>query len=136
MAGLRRLVSLGLFLIFGLATVSSAQTFRGGISGRISDTSGGVLPGVAVTATNNATGGSASTTSSDSGDFSCPDLPLGTYTGEAALAGCQTLKVTVEVTVSRISALDLKMGLSQVSETVQVSAGTLLLDTVSTALSN
>jgi outer membrane receptor protein involved in Fe transport len=136
MAGWRRLVSLGLFLTFGLATVSHAQTFRGGISGRISDTSGAVLPGVAVTATNDATGVARSTTSSDSGDFSFPDLPLGTYTVEATLTGFQTLKVTVEVTVSRISALDLKMGLSQVSETVQVSAGALLLDTVSTALSN
>src|SRR5262245_44066725 len=132
-----RLVPPCLFvLLLAIATVSHAQTFRGGISGRISDTSGGVLPGVSVTATNNATGVSRTTTTSDSGDFSFPDLPLGTYTVEAALAGFQTLKVTVEVTVSRISSLDLKMGLSQVSETVQVSAGALLLDTVSTALSN
>jgi outer membrane receptor protein involved in Fe transport len=119
-----------------VVSVAQAQTFRGGISGRIADTSGGVLPGVSVTATNNATGVSRTTTTSDSGDFSFPDLPLGTYTVEATLAGFQNLKVTVEVTVSRISSLDLKMGLSQVSETVQVSAGALMLDTVSTALSN
>ena len=39
-----------------------------------------------VTATNNATGGSRTTTSSETGDFSFPDLPLGVYTVETALA--------------------------------------------------
>src|SRR5215510_10532219 len=136
MACLRRLVFFGLFLTLGLATVATAQTFRGGISGRVADASGGVLPGVSVTATNNGTSVARNTITSDTGDFSFPDLPLGTYTVEAMLAGFQTLKVTVEVTVSRISSLDLKMGLSQVSETVQVSASSPLLDTVSTALSN
>ncbi|OLC49022.1 MAG: hypothetical protein AUH43_08415 [Acidobacteria bacterium 13_1_40CM_65_14] len=125
-----------LFLMFAIAAVCDAQTFRGGISGRIADSSGGVLPGVTVTATNNATGVARTTTTSDSGDFSFPDLPLGTYTVDAALAGFQTVKVTVEVTVSRVSSLDLKMGLSAVAETVQVTASSPLLDTVSTALSN
>src|SRR2546425_10303665 len=123
-------------LVLAVAAVSNAQTFRGGISGRIADSSGGVLPGVTVTATNNATGVARTTTTSDSGDFSFPDLPLGTYTVDAALAGFQTVKVTVEVTVSRVSSLDLKMGLSAVAETVQVTASSPLLDTVSTALSN
>jgi hypothetical protein len=58
------------------------------------------------------------------------------YTVEASLQGFQTLKVSVEVTVSRVAALDLKMGLQNVAETVTVSASALLLDTVSTALSN
>jgi len=121
-----------------LATVSiaQAQTFRGGISGRVTDPTGAVLPGVTVTATNNGTGVARTTTSSESGDFSLPDLPLGTYTVETTLAGFQTVKVTVEVSVSRVSAIDVKMALSQVSETVQVTASALLLDTVSTALSN
>src|SRR6185312_2028121 len=48
----------------------------------------------------------------------------------------QTLKTTVEVSVSRVSSVDLKMGLSQVAETVQVSATAIALDTVSSALSN
>ena len=38
--------------------------------------------------------------------------------------------------MSHVSAIDVKMGLSQVAETIQVTASALLLDTVSTALSN
>jgi len=123
-------------LAVAIAALCDAQTFRGSISGRVTDATGAVLPGVTVTATNNATAQSRTTTTSDTGDFSLPDLALGTYTLEATLQGFQTLKVTVEVTVSRVSSIDLKMGLSTVAETVQVSAAILTLDTKSTALSN
>ena len=53
---MKRLATSCLFLLLGFASFSNAQTFRGGISGRIADSSGAVLPGVTVTATNNATG--------------------------------------------------------------------------------
>jgi hypothetical protein len=123
-------------LLLGCAAISEAQTFRGGIAGRVADSTGAVLPGVTVTATNDATGVSRTTTTSTGGDFSVPDLQLGTYTVEASLQGFQTLRTKVEVTVSQIVSVDLKMGLSQVAETVNVTATALTLDTVSTALSN
>jgi hypothetical protein len=127
------LVSVVVCLAVGIA---GAQTFRGGISGRITDDSGGVLPGVAVTATNTATGVSRSTVTSTTGDFSLPDLPLGTYTVEAKLEGFQPQKASVEVTVSKVSAVDLKLGVSQLTESVQVSANGVALDLQSTALAN
>src|SRR5579871_1586732 len=123
-------------LALALSSAVHAQTFRGGISGRVIDSTGAVLPGVALTATNTATGASRTTTSSATGDFSFPDLALGMYSVEASLQGFQTVKTTVEVTVSHNAAIELKMGLSQVAETVQVSASAITLDTVSTALSN
>src|SRR5581483_3145230 len=55
---------------------------------------------------------------------------------EASLQGFQTVRTKVEVSVSQISSIELKMGLSQVAETINVTASTLLLDTVSTSLSN
>lgn len=132
----QRLIPVFTFLAFFIATaISSAQTFRGGIAGRVVDASGGVLPGVSLTATHNGTGVSRTTSSSETGDFSFPDLQLGMYTVEAELQGFQTIKVSVEVTISRVASLDLKMGLTNVAETVTVSASTVLLDTVSTALS-
>jgi carboxypeptidase family protein len=132
-----RLVSAFIILsALGLAGISEAQTFRGSISGRVTDQSGAVLPGVAITATNDATGVARSTVSSDTGDFSIPDLQLGMYTVEALLQGFQTVQTKVEVTVSRIVTVDLKMGISQVAETVTVVGVSPLLDTVSTALSN
>src|SRR6266849_5287168 len=136
MPALNRLAIFCVFILLAIAPVCDAQTFRGGISGRIADATGAVLPGVAVTATNDATGVVRTTVTSASGDFSIPDLQLGTYTIEATLQGFQTVRTRVEVTVSQIASVDLKMGLSQVAETINVTASALLLDTVSTALSN
>src|SRR6266511_655135 len=110
MSSPRRLVSFLAFLAaLSVAAICDAQTFRGSITGRVGDQTGAVLPGVTITATNDATGVSRTTTTSATGDFSVPDLQLGTYTVEAALQGFQTLQTKVEVTVSRVSSLDLKM---------------------------
>src|SRR5690349_23455662 len=130
-----RVISVFVLIIFaGVATPAGAQTFRGGISGRITDATGAVLPGVSVTVTNDATAVSRTTVTSTTGDFSVPDLQLGTYTIEASLQGFQTVRTKIEVSVSQNASVELKMGLSQVAETVNVTASTLLLDTVSTAL--
>jgi hypothetical protein len=50
MRSLRLSPALCLFVLLATAAVCGAQTFRGGISGRVSDQSGAVLPGVAITA--------------------------------------------------------------------------------------
>ena len=112
MSSVKRLPVFALFLLLGSAGISDAQTFRGGISGRVADSSGAVLPGVTVTATNDATGVSRTTVTSAGGDFSVPDLQLGTYTIEAALQGFQTLRTKLDVSVSQIASVELKMGLS------------------------
>ena len=134
---IKRLASLlaAVVLVIGVGS-AGAQTFRGGISGRVVDPSGAVLPGVTITATNKDTGASRTTTSSNTGDFSLPDLPLGTYDLEIALSGFQTQHTNVEVTVSRVAAVEVKMGLSQVAETVTVSGVALTLDTKSSTLAN
>src|SRR5205823_2202915 len=113
--------------LLGPAIICGAQTFRGSITGRVADQTGAVLPGVTITASNDATGVSRTTTTSATGDFSVPDLQLGIYTVEAALQGFQTLQTKVEVTVSRVSSVDLKMGISQVAETIQVTGASPLL---------
>src|SRR3954469_15018838 len=92
-------------LILGIAAVCDAQTFRGALSGRIADQSGAMLPGVTVTATNDATGVSRTTVTSGNGDFSVPDLQLGMYTIEAALQGFQTVRTKVEVSVSQVASV-------------------------------
>src|SRR5437868_1696530 len=51
-----KLFSWSVALIVAFAATASAQTFRGGISGRVIDSTGAVLPGVTLTATNTGTG--------------------------------------------------------------------------------
>lgn len=122
--------------MFVITASAEAQTFRGGISGRVVDDSGGVLPGVTITATNVGTGLVRTTVSSSTGVFTFPDLPLGSYTVEAAIEGFQPQRATVEVSVSKTSTADFKMGLSQLTEVVNVSAAAVTLDMQSTALAN
>jgi hypothetical protein len=67
----------GSVLFFAIAAAAGAQTFRGGISGVVTDPTGAVVLGADVKAANEATGLSYSTTSSTAGGFAFVDLPLG-----------------------------------------------------------
>src|SRR4026209_301210 len=57
------------------------------LNGRVTDESGGVLPGVTVTATQTDTGFSRSVVTDDNGNYAIPNLPTGTYRVEVMLQG-------------------------------------------------
>src|SRR5215471_12621955 len=67
-----------------------SQSSNGTISGSVADSSGAVIPGVTVTATNNATGVVTTVLSNDSGVYSFASLQPGTYKISASLSGFQT----------------------------------------------
>ncbi|MFT4111178.1 carboxypeptidase regulatory-like domain-containing protein [Silvibacterium sp.] len=111
---------------------SAAQTFRGGISGSVTDNTGAAVPNVGVKATADATGLTHSTVSSGAGEYGFQDLPLGGYTIQVEASGFQTLVVKgVSVNAGVILALPLKLSVSTVNTTVQVSASALSLDSAS-----
>jgi len=64
------------------------------IAGSVQDTSGAVLPGVEVTATQTDTGVSRATITNETGYYVLPNLPLGPYRLEAALPGFRTFAQT------------------------------------------
>jgi Carboxypeptidase regulatory-like domain/TonB dependent receptor len=111
---------------------SRAQTFRGGISGSVTDTGGAAVPNVEVKAVADDTGLVHTTVSSGAGDYGFQDLPLGIYTVQVQAASFQTLIVKgVTVNAGVILALPLKLTVSSVNTTVEVSASALSLDTAS-----
>ena len=83
-----------LSIVIGVGIVGPAaalaQVSTGQISGRVTDTSGAVLPGVSVTATHTETQTVRTTVSNEVGAFTLPNLAVGPYRLEAALAGFQT----------------------------------------------
>ena len=87
----RRLRLTGLVLCLAGALTTSvpaaAQDFRGAITGRVTDTSGAVLPGVTVTLTNVATNVASSTTANSDGVYNLLYLRPGTYTVTIELQG-------------------------------------------------
>jgi len=64
------------------------------ISGAVRDASGAVLPGVEVTATQTATGLVRTVVSNETGSYILPNLPIGPYKLEAALAAFRTFVQT------------------------------------------
>ena len=68
-----------ILLILFATTLTFAQTFRGTILGTVSDPNGAVVAGAKVTARNTSTGLERSTTTDEAGNYTIPELPIGTY---------------------------------------------------------
>ncbi len=124
-------ISSTLFILLALMSVPLlAQTFRGSINGTVTDSSGAVIPGVKVTATDTATAAVRDTVSSSAGEFTFSDLPQSNYTIKVEASGFQTTEVTgVQVEAGKIYTLPVKLSVAQQANTVTVSADALSLDT-------
>lgn len=122
-----------LLLLLMSFVFAHGQTFRGGISGVVTDQSGAAIPGATVQATNDGTAVSHDTVSSSAGEFAFQELPLGSYTITSSASGFQAVKVDkVPVTAGYIYNLPIKLNLAQAADTIEVSAAALSLDTTST----
>ncbi|MDP9055609.1 MAG: carboxypeptidase regulatory-like domain-containing protein [Acidobacteriota bacterium] len=115
--------------------VNAATT--GSISGIVKDPSGGVVPGVALTATNPATGIQNKTVSDEKGFYSFPSLSVGQYDLKADSAGFQEL-IKRSITIDANSAVQIDLMLSMAEKvqelTVTETASEVQLDTVSTQM--
>ena len=75
------------------ATPAFSQVIgAGNMDGRLVDATGAILPGVAVTVSNNETGLTRTTMTESSGRFTFLSLPVGPYTLTAERSGFQTLR--------------------------------------------
>jgi hypothetical protein len=100
-----------------------AQTVTGEIRGTVRDSSGGVLPGVTVTAVNADTGLKRAETTDVAGGFVFPSLPIGRYTIAAELEGFRrTEKTGFTLDADARITADLALAIGTVSETVTVEA--------------
>src|SRR5262244_2673508 len=107
--------------LLAAAAAADAQEFRGAITGRINDKSGGVLPGVTVTATNVATNVSSTTTTNQDGLYTIPYLTPGRYTVVAELSGFKkSQRENIEVRIGDRLAVDMELEVGQLEETVLV----------------
>src|SRR6478672_3088092 len=109
----------GVVLFLVIASAGTAQTFRGGIHGVVTDPTGAVVASADVKATNDATGLSYTTNSSSAGEFGFADLPLGDYTIVVAQSGFDAFKVGgVRVSAGAIYNLPVKLRLAQLEASV------------------
>src|SRR5690349_18092839 len=64
-----------------------AQTITGRIDGRVTDSSGAVLPGATITIVNVGTGLTTTQVTDDNGTYTATNLPVGAYTVSAEIEG-------------------------------------------------
>ncbi len=75
--------------------------------------------------------------SSSNGDFSIPELNLGSYTLTISKTGFQTTKIEkVEVVVGRVTNLPVKLAVASQATTVEISAAVATVETTSTTIAN
>jgi hypothetical protein len=114
------IVALTVFLAFASAASILAQKTTGDITGSVMDTTGGVLPGVTVTALCGATGTTRTTTTDTQGGYSLPELPICVYKVSVELAGFKTVSRDVQVAVNTVAKSDFRLEVGTQSETITV----------------
>jgi hypothetical protein len=125
----RSLILVG-FLILLLPQITFAQTNAGSLSGHVSDASGGALPGVTMTATNNATGFNRTVITETDGSYRFASLPVGTYDVTADLSGFASVTTrNVEINVSTDRSLNVSLRQASVKEQITVTAASPLIET-------
>jgi len=109
---------------------AQSQGANGAIEGTVSDSSGGVLPGVTVTITNLDTGLERSLVTNEKGLYRAPLLTLGTYRVVAELPGFKRFEQSgIKLSVGQSAVVNVSMGVGTVSETITVNADSPLIDT-------
>jgi hypothetical protein len=107
------------------------------LNGRVTDSSGGVLPGVTVTATQTATGLVRTVVTDGDGNYLISNLPTGPYRLEISLQGFKNYVQTgLVLTVGATPTINAALELGSLEETVTVEAAAPLVDVRSAGISS
>jgi hypothetical protein len=122
--------------LFGSANSVRAQAVQtAALGGTIADSTGAVLPGVTVSVSSPQQVGGVQTSVTDSqGLYRFPALKPGTYEMEVTLPGFKSVKRSgITLTLGTTVTIDVSLAVASVSETVEVSGSTPVLDVKSSA---
>ena len=124
-----------LLLLSMALTVAHAQISTGTIVGAVEDNTGGAVPNASVTLTQTATGQARQTQTNGHGQFNAPFLPLGSYSVSVSAPGYETQTISgINLQVDQTANLHISLKIGSVSQTVQVTAASPLLDQVTSSL--
>ncbi len=103
------------------------------LSGTISDSTGGVLPGVTVTATHVATGNTFVAVTDERGGYRMP-VRVGVHKVSAELTGFGTVTREIDLLVNQTAVINLQLAPSTLQESVTVTGEAPLIDTSQSSL--
>src|SRR5712691_5961922 len=118
-------------MIVALPVVGYAQDST--LTGTATDSSGGVLPGVTVTATNTESGNTFVGVSDERGNFRLP-VRIGTYRITVELSGFATVNRNIQMLVGQTAVINFQMAPSSLQETVTVTGEAPLIDTTTSTV--
>src|ERR1700761_6590709 len=101
-----------------------AQVENGTITGRVTDPSGSVVPGVSVTVSQKSTGLLLHGQTNADGAYSFPQLQPGPYSLELNKPGFKKTDTAVTLTVGQVAQLDVELPIGNETEVVNVQAET------------
>ena len=119
-------------LVIALACLSPAlraQTDTGRITGTVTDASGALIPGAAVTLSNVDTGVSQTATAGADGNFNFSAIPRGNYKVQAASSGFTTSAQTVKLEVSQVQEINFQLTAGSTNTVVEVTGAAPVVDT-------
>jgi Carboxypeptidase regulatory-like domain len=126
------IVLVGVLLAAGAAWAQATAE----LAGRVTDESGGVLPGVTVTATQTDTGFTRAAISDATGGWVMPNLPTGPYRLEVSLQGFRTYAQTgIVLQVGASPTVNAVLTVGSLEETVSVEAAAPIVDVRSAGIS-
>jgi len=112
-----------------------AQKTSGGIRGFVTDPTGAVLPNIPVVITNTATGLERTVTTNTQGEYSAPELAVGTYTVTVKAPNFkESVSSNVDIHTATVVALNIRLQVGSASEQVTVEANAVQVQTDSAAL--
>jgi hypothetical protein len=119
-------------ILLAFTRVAQAQQTLGGITGTVTDSSGGVLSTTAVTIVGDQTKLTRTQQTNDSGAYDFVNLPIGTYTLTFTHDGFQTLKIpSITVQADRTATVNTALKVGEVGTTITVEES-LLINAVDT----
>jgi hypothetical protein len=136
----RRLLSQALFALLVVLLMASAlrlfaQSVTGTITGSVTDVSGAIIPGAAVTIKDATTGILHQSVSNSTGIFSFPVLQPGIYNIEVSAQGfSKVVRNGVELQINQTANVPILLAIGSDTQTVQVSGEQPLLETQTVSL--
>lgn len=126
---MKNILLIAIGLVLAVALPMWGQGAVGTLNGTVLDSTGAVVPGAAVLATNNETGVETRATTTSAGAYTLPYLPQGTYTIRVTAAGFRTAAAeNVTLRAAQTLTVNITLEIGQVSEQVTVSAAPPLLE--------
>jgi hypothetical protein len=124
-------------LLMGAFHLAQAADVNARIKGTVTDPEGGVLTGIHVTATNEATGVKFDTVTGSDGGYLFPQLPVGTYTVSVTTNGFKAFTVKgIVLNIDQEYVEPVQLAIGSTAEVVEVQANAIQVNTTDMELSN